>query len=472
MADGPAPSPAPWSLRRRLTGALIGACVAIGLLALWDTRGEALRTARDISDRVLAGSAMAIAEQITLDSGGTLSVAIPFSALDMLSSAAQDQVFYRVDGPTGFLTGYDGLPPVPPTVPPTGADTSFADDTWRGTAIRKATLRRELSGGGAILPVAITVAESTRAREELAAGILSRSALRIAILIGGATLVALAVVTLALRPLNDLSRQMTDRRPDDLHPVASAAVAELQPVVQALNGFLSRLKEAVAALQSFSGNANHQIRTPITVARTQIGLARRATDAPARDAALQEADLALIRTEQVLAQLLRLARLQSSGAALSTAPFDLARRLRSLTADHIPAALTAGIDLGFDGPETLRVASDEVLLAELVGNLIDNAVRHGVSGAAVTVSLGRTGGRPRITVASDGPPPDRARLARIEEALSAPGSPLMARATEHGLGLHLVREIAGALGITLQAGLDTGGLAISATLPDQTDSAA
>lgn len=459
---------APWSLRRRLTGALIGASVVIGVLALWDTRNEALRTARDISDRVLAGSAMAIAEQITLDSDGTLSVAIPFSALDMLTSAAQDQVFYRVDGPTGFLTGYDGLPPVPP-----GADeTGFADDTWRGTAIRKATLRRALSGGGEELPVAITVAESTRARDALAAGILSRSALRIAILIAGATVVALAVVTLALRPLNELSRQMGERRPDDLAPVPAAAVAELQPVVSGLNGFLSRLKEAIAALQSFSGNANHQIRTPITVARTQIGLARRATDAAARSAALAEAETALIRTETVLARLLRLARLQSSGAPLQTASFDLARALRDLTADHVPAAMTAGIDLGYSGPDRLAIRSDEVLLAELVGNLIDNALRHGAAGTAVTVTLSDHAGRPVIGVASDGPAIDAARLDHIAQTLSAAHGPLATRATEHGLGLHLVREIAGALGIALQASPAGGGLQISATLPAPPDKAA
>lgn len=464
---------AAWSLRRRLTGALIGASVVIGILALVDTRNEALRTARDISDRVLAGSAMAIAEQITLDSDGTLSVAIPFSALDMLSSAAQDQVFYRVDGPNGFLTGYDGLPPVPEGAEETG----FADDTWRGTAIRKATLRRALSGGGEPLPVAITVAESTRAREELASGILSRSALRIAILIAGATVVALAVVTLALRPLNDLSRQMAERRPDDLAPVPAAAVAELQPVVLGLNGFLSRLKEAIAALQSFSGNANHQIRTPITVARTQVGLARRATGAAARDAALAEAELALIRTETVLARLLRLARLQSSGAPLQTAPFDLARALRDLTADHVPAAMAAGIDLGYSGPHRLDIRSDEVLLAELIGNLLDNALRHGAAATEVTVALDRRVDQPCISVTSSGPPVDPARLARISQTLSAAHGPLAARATEHGLGLHLVREIAGALGIVMEVRAASGGLQISATLqgpaaPDQTDKVA
>ena len=459
---------APWSLRRRLTGALIGASVVIGVLALIDTRNEALRTARDISDRVLAGSAMAIAEQITLDSDGTLSVAIPFSALDMLSSAAQDQVFYRVDGPEGFLTGYDGLPPVPEAA----GETGFADDSWRGTAIRKATLRRVLSGGGEELPVAITVAESTRAREELAAGILSRSALRIAILIAGATLVALAVVTLALRPVNDLSRQMAERRPDDLAPVPSAEIAELQPVVLGLNGFLSRLKEAIAALQSFSGNANHQIRTPITVARTQIGLARRARDTAARDAALTEADQALIRTETVLARLLRLARLQSSGAPLQMAEFDLARALRDLTADHVPAAVAAGIDLGYSGPDRLTLTSDEVLLAELIGNLIDNALRHGAAETEVTVTLDARPEGPRIAVSSNGPAVDPARLARISQALSPAEAPLTARATEHGLGLHLVREIATALGMSLAVSAASGGLTVSATLPAQTDKVA
>ena len=134
----------PASLRRSILLWLVPATAAIGILALLDTRIEALRTAREVSDRVLVGSAMAIAEGVDVAADGGLAIAIPYSALDMLSSTAQDQVFYRVDGPQGILTGYQDL--VPATVP-SGQEIGLADARYRSLPIRTATLVRDLTTG-------------------------------------------------------------------------------------------------------------------------------------------------------------------------------------------------------------------------------------------------------------------------------------------------------------------------------------
>ena len=100
----------PYSLRRRLLLWLLLATAVLGVMAMLDTWREALRTAQSVSDRVLVGSALAIAERVTVDQSGGLEVDIPYSSLEMLTSTAQDQVFYRVDGPVGsFLTGYSDL---------------------------------------------------------------------------------------------------------------------------------------------------------------------------------------------------------------------------------------------------------------------------------------------------------------------------------------------------------------------------
>jgi two-component system sensor histidine kinase TctE len=69
-------------------------------------------------------------------------------------------------------------------------------------------------------------------------------------------------------------------------------------VVDALNGFLLRLSRAMTALQNFASNANHQIRTPLTVARTQIAVASRPDGT--RPGALDKADAALVRLGQDL----------------------------------------------------------------------------------------------------------------------------------------------------------------------------
>ncbi len=107
---------AAYSLRRRLLFWLLISTAVIGTLALVDTYREAVETSNIVSDRVLAGSALAIAERVVVAEDGSLEVDIPYVALEMLTSAAQDRVFYRVDGPPGkFITGYQSLPVIKET---------------------------------------------------------------------------------------------------------------------------------------------------------------------------------------------------------------------------------------------------------------------------------------------------------------------------------------------------------------------
>ncbi len=451
----------PASLRRSILVWLVLATAAIGLLALLDTRTEALRTARDVSDRVLLGSAMAIAEGVNVDAEGGLAVALPFSALDMLSSAAQDQVFYRVDGPHGVLTGYQDLD-VTPLAP--GQETGLADGRYRTMPIRTATILRELTTGDGTLPFTVTVAETTRARDALARSILTRSALRIAGLIAGAALVAWAAATYALRPLDRLSRAIAARAPHDLTAIETDTPAELRPVVDALNGFLLRLSHAMAALQNFASNANHQIRTPLTVARTQIAVAARPEARPALD----KADAALIRIERVLEQLLLLARVEATGLRPALGPVDVAALARGVTADLLPQAVRRGQDLGYDGPDRATSPSEEVLLGELLRNLVGNALAHCPPETMVTVHLTDLGtGGLRLDVVDSGPAVADGQLAALRSRLEPAGGPGERRSGSHGLGLHIVSEIARALGarVTLDRGPGGGGLSVQVTLP-------
>ena len=92
---------------------------------------------------LLSGSALAIAERVVVAEDGSLEVDIPYVALEMLTSAAQDRVFYRVDGPNGqFLTGYQNLPTVENTNGDTPAyrDAVFRDEPIRIAAIRPASI--------------------------------------------------------------------------------------------------------------------------------------------------------------------------------------------------------------------------------------------------------------------------------------------------------------------------------------------
>ena len=273
------------SLRRRLLAWLLAATAALGTLAMADTWSEAVSTARAVSDRVLTGSALAIAERVTVGDDAALQADIPYSALEMLTSTAQDSVFYRVDGPGGFMTGYADLPLAEP-----GADgAGYTDAVFAGAPIRVITLARTVSTGIESIPFRVTVAESKLARNQLSQAILLRSAARLALMICGAAAIIWIAVPLALRPLNRLGDAISARRADDLSPLPTDVPQEVQDLVAAMNSFMVRLDTALSALRNFTGNASHQLRTPLAVIRTQLTLAQRAGDAQAARSAVPRA---------------------------------------------------------------------------------------------------------------------------------------------------------------------------------------
>ncbi len=438
-----------WSLRRRLLGWLFLSTALLGLVALLDTWGEARRTAQSVSDRVLAGSALAIAERVTVDLSGVIEVDIPYSALDMLASAAEDQVFYRVDGPDGFLTGYDALAIVPRSG---NADTGFTDARFGETPIRIATLYGQVSTGEGILPFSVTVAESTRARDALARTILIRSALRLTLLAAGAALIVWITVTSALRPLDRLAHRLSARAPDDLSPLRADIPSEVAGPIEAMNSFMQRLDGAVAALRNFTGNAGHQLRTPLATVRAQLALIARSTPDAGQDS-IAKADAALVRAERVLAQLLMLARIDAATARHALPETDLAALARNTTADAIPEADRFGHDLGYEGAESLVARIDPILCAELLTNLIDNAIRYAGPKATITVRALATANGPVLEVEDDGPglPPDA--LPRLLARQDLRSDTVQGT---HGLGLAVVGEIARLFGARLEFAAITG----------------
>ena len=432
-----------YSLRRRLLLWLFLATAIIGLVALLDTWAEALRTAQSVSDRVLAGSALAIAERVTVDETGVLEVDIPYSSLEMLTSTAQDKVFYRIDGPVGsFLTGYQDLPVVP--VGPGGV--AFADGVYGTVGIRSATLLREVSTGARSISYSVTVAESTLARAALARAILVRSALRLAVLSLGVVCIVWVAVTLALRPLDRLGAAIAQRSPDDLAPVSVEVPQEVRALVGAINSFMARLDTALDALRNFTGNASHQLRTPLAVVRTQLALIDRSASLAQTGAATAKAQTALERAERVLEQLLVLARVDAASGSAALQRVNVVAIAKDLTAELVPQALLREIDLGFEGPDEAFATAEPVLIAELLKNLLNNAIAYAGAGAVVTVRVTLSAPAVVLEVEDNGPGLSAQHLARAAQRKR--GMPMRARGAVadkdagYGLGLAIASEIA------------------------------
>jgi two-component system sensor histidine kinase TctE len=439
----------PYSLRRRLLLWLMVALLAVATLAVVDTWREARDTAASLSDRVLAGSVLAIAERVIVTEDGALEVDVPYVALEMLTSAAQDRVFYRVDGPDGFITGYQTLP----TSEGASADIAYADASFRGEPIRVAVLRRAASSGVSAIPFTVTVAETTIARTQLTQTLLVRSAIRLALLILAAAVILWLAVGFSLAPLYRLRDAISRRALDDLSPIEQEVPREVQGLVDTINSFMTRLSAALEALRHFTGNASHQLRTPLTIIRTQLALALRAeTPAAAREAA-RTADAAVVHAERVLAQLLLLARIDEAASDRLQLPIvDLHEIARECTGDYVVRAHAAEIDLGFDGNGPALVRADPMLLGELLSNLIENAIAYAGPGAEATVRV-NVADTVLLEVADTGKGVPPEKLAAVRKRFSRGNSDKPGA----GLGLPIVEEIAQLLGGELRVASPSGG---------------
>ncbi len=462
------PSAAPYSLRRRLLFWLLVPLVLIGVVGLTETYRSARTLADQVSDRVLAGSAQAIGERVVVGDEGALEVDIPYVALDMLTSAAQDRVFYRIDGPPGsFVTGYQSLPE-----PDGGEDVrtglSFHDAVFRGEPIRVAILNGAASTGLSSLPFRVTVAETTNARRRLSNDILLRSAARQALLIISAAIIVWFAVSRGLKPLYRLEQAIGRRSSDDLRPIEHRVPREVGGLVSTINKFMARLAVAIDALRHFTGNASHQFRNPLAIVRTELALSMRAKSLAEAQAAAESADRAVVHAERVLSQLLLLARVDEAASdAMAAETTDLAALARDVTADHVREATARGVDLGVEAEGTADVHGDAMLLGELLRNLLENVMRYAAGSGEATVRVERQGHSVVLEVEDCGPGIAPAMREQLCARFSRGGATSDGGA---GLGLSIVAEIAALFGGTfVLADARSGtGLAARATFPAAT----
>lgn len=451
-----------YSLRRRLLLWLLLPLLAIGLVALFDAYRSARLTADVISDRVLAGSALAIAERVFVNDEGQLEVDIPYVALDMLTSSEDDRVFYRIEGPIShFITGYKQLA-IPERFARSERNLSYANSQFRGAPIRIAVFSGAAASDTVSLSYRVAVAETTNARAKMARDILLRSALRQAILIIAAALIVWFAVTRALRPLYRLEEAVGRRSPEDLRPIRHRVPSEVGGLVRTINDLVKRFGSSLTALRNFTANASHQLRTPLTVMRTQLELARRAGNKEDLDRALNETDDAIGEAERMMSQLLVLARIDAAAQEdLSRQTCDAATVSRQVCEDLISANAWPQADLGYEGSDHAAVRGDPVLFREMLRNLVENSVRHGGSPIEITLRTRHEGSRVIVEVEDNGvgidPDQRPAVLERFRRGAdsSDEGS---------GLGLAIAGEIVALFGGSLELGTPKSGRGLLVTM--------
>jgi two-component system OmpR family sensor kinase len=274
--------------------------------------------------------------------------------------------------------------------------------------------------------------------------------LRQELLVGGpialllASLLGYLVAGAALRPVERMRARAADISTRDLSerlPVPPAR-DEIGALGATLNSLLDRVETAMQRERRFVADASHELRTPLALLRVEIELA---LEAPRKDGELRDALRSVgeetDRLSQLAEDLLLLARLDDGHLRLRPEPIEVASLLEGVATRFGRRASDAGRTIEWDGAG-LRIDGDRLRLEQALGNLVENALRHG--GGTIRLFGVEEDGMVELHVTDEGPGFSASfsarafeRFSRADEARSGAGA---------GLGLAIVRAVAEAHG--------------------------
>jgi signal transduction histidine kinase len=305
--------------------------------------------------------------------------------------------------------------------------------------------------------------------EALAQDALDEVALQYVVAFAGVLLVAAAVgwlvagrVLAPLKRISGTAKRVSEERLGERIPVTGPQ-DELRELGETLNSMLDRLAVSFDAQRRFVANASHELRSPLTVIRSEaeVALANPEPDLDEMRAMAESVVHASRRTEALLASLLILAR--SQRGLLRSEPVDLASVAEAAAAAAARAADDEGVRLRTQ-LEHAVVDGDASLLERLVANLLENAVRYNRPGGFVDVSTHEGIASAELCVENSGPPVGRDAAARLAEPFERLQREADARGA--GLGLSIVRAVSEAHGGSLLIEPRAeGGLVVTVRLP-------
>lgn len=440
------------SLRLRLmAGGVIAILIALtvagaGLTVLFERHVS--RTIADSLDvhlkQLLAG--------IDVDPQGRLIVARP--PADPRFADALSGLYWQISDDRGQLLRsrslWDVTLPLPTDVLSPGDEHQHEIQGPAHTRVLVAERLVSLTVGDRRVPVRVAVAADLAQVGKATAAFAKDLMLALALLGLVLTIAAVVQVVLGLRPLDALRRGVADIRSGRIRHLPAAVPAEVSPLVEELNALLDEQEREIERSRGRAADLAHGLKTPLAALSADAGRLRaQGHDAIARD--IESVGETMRRHVDR-----ELARARVRGAArrkadLSTPLLPLVRSLID-TLQRTPAGARVIFDAEI--PEHMLVPIDRTDLAEVLGNLLDNAARHATACVRIGAEPGPAG--PSIAIEDDGQGIAAAERSKVVER----GIRLDEREEGAGLGLAIVQDVLDAYGwrLTLAASETLGGL--------------
>ena len=348
----------------------------------------------------------------------------------------------------GRLLGTAGATPTLPdgvTVDDLDTKALLAGSTQHGRDGNTVFVAEPLAPVGAVTPV-LVLAEDVNTRPFGGSGLAVLGAAAIAL--GIAAFVAAYLARRMTRPLAAMETTARSIAGGDLSARVDTTDVhddELASLAQAINAMAADLDVARGHERAFLLSVSHDLRTPLTSIR---GYAEAIADGTVegKDARIRAADVISSesrRLERLVADLLDLARLDAHQFSLHPAPVDARAVVRDAVEAFGPAAAELGLTLDVDTGDVVPVVADAQRLAQIVANLVENALKFATT--RVGIGVAADNGRVVLHVDDDGAGIAPADLPRVFERLytsrTVPG-----RTLGTGIGLAIVHELAVAMG--------------------------
>jgi signal transduction histidine kinase len=292
-----------------------------------------------------------------------------------------------------------------------------------------------------------------------------------ALVFAAAALVALAlgwfIAGRFLLPLRTITATAKDISATNLsRRLALSSRDEFAELGATLDDLFGRLEASFESQRHFVANASHELRTPLTAERTllQVALANPDASAETLRGACEKVLALGEQQERLIDALLTLA--ASERGADQREPFDLAQIAGKVLADRRTETERKGIEVTAE--LAAAPAGGEPDLAErLVANLVDNAIRHNRDAGWLELSTATADGCAVLSVSNTGAVIPPAEVNRLFEPFQRLGAERIRRGSGYGLGLAIVRALAGAHGAAIAAtARPDGGLTVEVTFPE------
>lgn len=441
------PAPA-YSLKRRLLLALLGSIALVWLATAVFSYFDARDELDELLDAHLAQSASLLLAQTGRESGEIDTEHMP--QLHKRARSVAIQMWERGE----VLRLHSASAP---------AERLSAKDEGFSDARIKGERWRVFSAWDAGRRYLVQVGERHETRDEIAANLARNLLLPLLFALPLLGLLVWLNVARGLRPLAALGRQVAGRDPGNLGTLDAGNIpAEVVPLVENLNRLFGRVAQLIEHERRFTADASHELRTPLAALKTQAQVARASASDAERARALDNVIAGCDRAAHLVQQLLTLARLDPAEPGTKAEACDLQALAGSAVAELAPFALSRKVEIDLGEGAAVETMGHAGLIAILLRNLIDNAIRYSSAGGSVHVRAGRAGRKATLTVTDQGP-----GIAADERSKVGQRFYRVLGTEEYGsgLGLSIVKRIAELHGasVSLDQGAQGKGLAVAVT---------